>query len=163
MLSFRRWIGSFVDDPQPTVIAVVSHHDENVLYFEEPSPVHADNVSRTFLSSSAAILSGCSTGRFGASGLIRELNLRGVDSIVATNTGISGALAGDYLECFVGALEASQSALSIGELHWRATKCLYEGFTTSGSPPSSLYGPRVLSFTLAGNPHLEFCAESPPV
>jgi hypothetical protein len=157
MLSFRRWIGSLEEDPVPTVIAVVSHHDQNTLFFEDSSPVHADNVARIFLGSSAAILSGCSTGKFGASGLIRSLNLHGVDAIVATNTGISGELAGDFMECFARILETASSPLPIGEVHWHATKCLYEEFTTGGPTPSSRYGPRVLSFTLAGNPHLQFC------
>jgi hypothetical protein len=153
---WHRWIGQ--DDVMPsTILAVLSHHNENALYFDPGAgEVSPDSVRRSFPQPSAAILAGCSTGAPGASELVRKLNGQGIDSVIATNTGISGELAGDFVNCFLQQFEKHTIDLPIGQAFADTQRCLYEIPTRGGN--TSRYRSQVLSFSFAGNPHLRLCA-----
>lgn len=150
---FNRWIDNrgYRD---ATTLMVVSHHDQNSLYFiQESSILHSSNVSVSLLGPSVAFLVGCSTGQPGAGSIANALNQAGVQTIIATNTGISGALAGDFLELLTRRVEDSEEPVPIGRLFSQVQRDLYELKTTTGN----VYGASVLSFTLAGNPTMEVC------
>jgi hypothetical protein len=157
MTTFTRWVGCHEEDPEATVISVISHHNENTLFFSDTSTVHAKNVAREFLKPSIAILSGCSTGEFGASGFVKNLNEAGIHAVIATNTGISGHLAGDFNSCLANIIDEAGGEIAIGTAFRHALRCLHEISREQAGRTESLYGPSVLSFTLAGNPNIALC------
>jgi hypothetical protein len=145
----------------PAVIAVLSHHDISKIYFTKESYVLASNVDASvpFAQPAAAIFAGCTTGAAGASYFLESFNKKHVDAVIATNTGISGFLAGDFMNCISQVLEKAKAeglqSISIGELYRRTEECLYK--LTDDEGKESRHGPRVLSFTFAGNPQLRLC------
>jgi hypothetical protein len=150
---FNRWIDTR-DLRDAVTLLVVSHHDRNSLYFDrETSILHSQNVSASFTGPSVAILAGCSTGQPGAGSVAYELNQAGVQAIIATNTGISGALAGDFVELLTRRVQESEEPIPIGPLLSQVQRDLYELKAATGSA----YGPSVLSFSFAGNPAVEIC------
>lgn len=157
MRPVHRWVSDRKEAPG-TILAVLSHHYEDALYFNKTdSEVSSASVAKTFIDPSVAILAGCSTGAPGAGSLIGKLNVAGIDSVITTNTGIGGDLAGDFLECFMQQIDKSDATegVSVSDAFDRAQACLY-GISDSGNA-ASRYGPQVLSFTFAGNPHLKMC------
>jgi outer membrane protein OmpA-like peptidoglycan-associated protein len=165
---FRKWIqrcGPFdsCDDRinEPGILTVLSHHNKQSIFFNDKiSKVVPDNIVRNLPRPSIAVLSGCSTAEIGASDIIQQLNVTGVDAVIATNTGIQGDMAGDFLECLSRSIESVEAggSVKVGKLVWRAQRCLYEGeFLKPNDTPRNIYGHRVLSFTFAGNPNVSIC------
>jgi outer membrane protein OmpA-like peptidoglycan-associated protein len=165
---FRRWIqqcGPFdsCEDRinEPSILTILSHHNRQAIFFNDKiSKVVSDNIVRNLPRPSIAILSGCSTAEIGASDIIKQLNVSGIDAVIATNTGIQGDMAGDFLECLSRSIESVEAggSVKIGEVLWRAQRCLYEGeFFKPNDTPRNIYGHRVLSFTFAGNPNVSIC------
>ena len=160
MKKFRRWLGDSEGEVGGAIVVVLSHHDDNAIFFDKrQAVVYSRNVARQFQEPSIVILSGCSTGQIGASSLLAQLNTRGVDAAIATNTGISGRLAGDFLNCLGRTLDSADATIEIADAFWATQRCLYELRAEDGG--ERLYGARVLSFSLAGNPSLALCAGKP--
>ena len=154
MKNFVDWIGPEFKSPDdenglPSVIlTVVSHHDHSKIFFEEEDPADALNVSAKFQGPSIAILAGCSTGVPGAGGMVNKLNEAGFRSIIATNTGISGKLAGELVDRMIDRLENAVNPPTIGELFGQVQRDFAQ---------ETKFGPEILSFTLAGNPDATIC------
>lgn len=159
MTEFHAWLGQDDSPAGSSILSVLSHHDNESLFFAaNGTHINPSSVRRP-LPGSVAVLSGCSTGQFGSAGIVRALNERGVDSIISTNTGITGRLAGDFVDCLSRAIEGepSGSEIPVGDAFSKAQRCLYSERATLGPDAQSLYGHLVLSFTLAGNPNIPLC------
>lgn len=148
---FTRWLEAPRDRRREhaIVLATVSHHSKDALYFTPAEQVAAANVVAGFGQDSIALLSGCSTGLPGPGGFVGRLNKAGFHSIVATNTGIESRLAGAMLEAIATQLETAPEPLSVSEVLRRAQRDLYPH-----------YHEAVLSFVVVGNPDALLC---PPV
>lgn len=148
MNDFADWIGDEREPLQyPILLSVLSHHDKDMVYFDTQNPVYSGNIMRRFNYPSGAILNGCGTGKPGASDFIRQLNLRGVESVIATITEVKGTMAGHFLDCFAKQFEEKDGAeLSIAEGYRRSLRCL-----------NSQYGAKALWYVLLGNGSLNVC------
>jgi len=148
MNDFVDWIGDEREPLQdPILLSVLSHHNKDVIYFDTQNPVYSGNILRRFNYPSGAILNGCGTGKPGASDFIRQLNLRGVESVIATITEVDGTMAGYFLNCFAKQFEEKNRVkLSIAEGYRRTLRCL-----------STQYGPKALWYVLLGNGSLNVC------
>ena len=159
MTELHTWLDQANPWAPSSILSVISHHDRESLYFAaHDTHINPSSVGRQ-LPGSVAVLSGCSTGQVGSAGIVRALNERGVDSIISTNTGITGRLAGDFVDCLSRAVEDGPpgSEIPVGTAFSKAQRCLYNEGTTEGGQPQSLHGHLVLSFTLAGNPNIPLC------
>jgi hypothetical protein len=159
MTELHTWLDQGNPAAASSILSVISHHDEQSLFFAaHDTHINPSSVRRQ-LPGSVAVLSGCSTGKLGSAGIVRALNERGVDSIISTNTGITGRLAGNFVDCLSRTVEDGPpgSEIPVGAAFSKAQRCLYNESTTQGGPPQSLRGHLVLSFTLAGNPNIPLC------
>ena len=151
--SVRTWINPDPEPPpspaDPVVLAILSHHASGSVRLSGSSAIDQDNVTRDFQAPAVAILSSCSSAVIGDTGFLRALNSHGVETVLATNTSISGAIAGDWINCLAKTIEAVPSGNSIeaAAAFASAQKCLYD----------MGYGATTLSFSYAGNPRVRFC------
>lgn len=159
---FRDWL----EDPKKpngdsAAVIILSHHDNGSLYFLKDGPhlTAEEFIGKSFTRPSMAILSSCSTLSVGADAVVHSLNASGIETIIATNSQVSGSLAGDFLACLIEELEkAAPSPITASDLFYRAQRCTWEKPLDAADANSpSKYGAQVLSFSLAGNPSLTLC------
>ncbi len=161
MKEFVGWIGPRFDSIEDleglpaSVLGVISHHGKNSLYFHERDPADALNITARFRGHSIAILAGCTTGTPGAGGVVDTLTEAGFRTIIATNTGVEPILAGTFLERLVSSIEEADETIPIRVVFNRVQRELAIG--SENPEKRNAYGPRVLSFSLAGNPYAQVC------
>lgn len=147
---FREWINKDIKDATPTVISVLSHHNQNELYDNKSSVLSVD-VLREFKTPSIAILNGCGTGSVAAKDFIEQLNTRGVITVIATSAEVDAYMAGDFLDCLARNVEdkKGEKDFTISQAYFNTLKCV------SGKNPN--YGANVLRYSLLGNGNLRLC------
>jgi len=149
MADFNKWIRDEAEGDS-AILVVLSHHNNESLFFDNKISIMSKHtIRKQFRNPSVAILSGCSTGKPGSSGVIRALNSHNFDSVIATNTGINGRLAGSFVNCFFKEIENSDS-IYVGTAFSGAQRCLYNDVNYD-------YDSQLLSFTFAGNPSTKIC------
>ena len=150
--SFGDWIEKLKADNTSTAIIVMSHHGKNVLS-DSTGEVISSNVLREFTQPSMAILNGCGTMEPGATDIIKQLNERGITTVIATSTSVDAVMAGDFLDCLGREVEVKgieeKKEITISELFVRTLKCLY-----SKNPN---YRTNVLRYSLLGDGDLRLC------
>jgi len=152
---FRDWARNTDQPSPPTVLATLSHHDRDRLYFSSES-IMSTGFHRQFPNPSIAILGGCGTGNIGATDIVRALNHHGVAAVVATSSEISPILGADFLATFDDILSTQPSghmSLELAMFNTLQALASKEPSRTSGP-----YGPAVLAFALLGNGNLQICA-----
>jgi hypothetical protein len=141
-------------------IAILSHHSNNALFFNEDTKVPqvmSSAITRLFGKASIVILDACGTSEPGASEFIRQFNRRGVMSAIATSTRVDPVLAGKFLATFMTLLQqhANDPNYTVSQARFDAVRKL----AREKEPSEELsYGPRALAFVLAGNGALRLCA-----
>jgi len=155
MLDFGGYLKSGTES-DPTALAVVSHHNKNQVYFSSSDMVLSTAVNREFSKPSLAILDGCGTGVSGAADFIKQLNSRGVASVIATNTEIRPEIAVDFLRCLVSELAEHRDTPNylLSDAYLNTIECLSERSQIEGG---AKYGPLALTFSLMGNGNLRLC------
>jgi len=151
---FREWARSDDAKTASTVLATLSHHDRDRLYFASES-IMSTGFHRRFNHPSIAILDGCGTGNMGAADIVRALNQRGVSAVIATSTEISPALGADFLASLDDTLNGSPAPMPLELAMFTTLRTLAQ---KSRSPASGPYGPLVLTYALLGNGQLPVCA-----
>jgi hypothetical protein len=153
--NFARWITDKRTINTPAMVSLLSHHDTGMIYFNYTKPLRSSNIGLVFNEPSAVILNGCSTGKPGSSGFIKSFNRRGVQAVIATNVGVSGHMAGDFIDCLAKVAEVNLSSnISISDAYFRALACLNKRkFPDTGNN----YGSRVLWYSFLGNSNLQIC------
>ncbi len=160
MQTFGRWLGGMDEngDKDVNAIVVLSHHAKNTLSFNEDDSITSSSVARRFKRPALAILNGCGTAQPGAEEFIKELNFRGVSTVIATSTEVEPALAGDFFNCLNTTLEthAAHKDVTVSQLYYESLSCL------KGKAPSEIgaqpYGARALKYALLGNGSLRLCS-----
>ena len=153
---FGDWLGQRTSDHQSTAVFILSHHDTNKLVFDPDSEVPAvfsTSIERRFAVPSLAIINACGTAEPGAFDFVRELNRAGVNSIIATNTEVDGAMAGLFASILMELLHehANDPNYTLDLAKFDAVNAL------SKSPAASPYGSRALIFSLLGNGNVKVC------
>src|SRR5579863_163050 len=151
---FRDWARNTDQPSPPIVLATLSHHDRDRLYFSSES-IMSTGFHRQFANPSIAILGGCGTGNIGATDIVRALNHHGVAAVIATSSEISPVLGADFLSTLDDTLSAQPSAprtLELVMFNTLRTLAAKEPSKTSGP-----YGPSVLAYALLGNGNLQIC------
>ena len=140
----------------PAAVVVLSHHNRNQISFSSSDMLLSTAVRRQFLQPSLAILDGCGTGAPGAVDFIQQLNMRGVNSVIATNTEIRPEIAADFLKCLASELEAHKNLpdYRLSYAYLNALECLSRRSLQAGEPN---YGALALTFSLLGNGNLKLC------
>jgi hypothetical protein len=159
MSEFGTWLRARSEEETPaTALVVLSHHFDNQLSFTTGDTITSESVAREFIRPSVVILNGCGTALPGTVEFIGKLNRNGFETVIATNTQVEGAMAGQFLDCLATALATNSEAAdakSISLAHFNALQCL----KTRKSPGigAKPYGARVLSYTLLGNGDIRLC------
>jgi outer membrane protein OmpA-like peptidoglycan-associated protein len=150
--SFGAWIEKDQKDNGSAIITAMSHHGKGALS-DSSGEVLALNVRREFTQPSVAILNGCGTMEPGATDFIKELNERGVTTVIATSTSVESPMAGDFLSCLgqeiEKAREAEEKEITVSDAFVRTLKCLYK------NPVG--YDMQVLKYSLLGDGNLRLC------
>lgn len=147
---FGAWLKKNDPSDTPMVVATLSHHDANLLYFRDKGPSLASpDVRRTFAPSSVAILDGCGTGQPGAMDFVVQFNQRGVHSAIVTSFNVNGAIAGTYLACMRQAL--TRGPMPIGLAHFMAVNACAWQDDQAPDASSALRAPKLLSETYSAN------------
>jgi copper chaperone CopZ len=155
--SFGAWIEKDQKDKEPAAIITMSHHEKGALS-DSSGEVLALNVKREFSQPSIAILDGCGTGEPGATEFIKELNDRGVMTVIATSTSVESPMAGHFISCFGQEIEAArksgQKEIAVSAVFTGTLKCLYK--------KPNKYGMKVLKYSLLGDGNLRLCIPGVP-
>jgi hypothetical protein len=143
MTSAADWIGAKQTEPAGSALVVLSHHDNDRLFFDDNDQLRSDDIVRTFARPSAAILDGCGTGA-AAGRLIQNLNDAGFSAIIATATPASPQMAGDFLACLADTLDKNQgfAAFTLAHAFHNAVVCVRD---------EKKYGARALTWLMLGN------------
>ncbi len=144
-----------VDTPS-TALVVVSHHDNNKLFFDkeyENPFILSVNINRTFAPPSVAIINACGTAKPGAYDFVSELNQRGISAIVATSTEVNSVMSGHFMRLLIETLR-EHAAYSLSRAVFEAIRSL------SKIPAESPYGARALIYSVIGNGSLTLCPAS---
>jgi hypothetical protein len=151
---FRAWARTSDQNAESTVLATLSHHDRDRLYFSSES-IMSTGFHREFANPSIAILDGCGTGNLGAANIVVALNNHGVAAIVATSTEISLSLGADFLTTLDEIISARQEQNpSLEIVMFRTLRSLSKKSPSESSPP---YGAAVLAYALLGNGNIQIC------
>jgi hypothetical protein len=146
---YAEWIGR--GDSDSTALLILSHHDKNGLYFNADKKVPAllsTNVGRKFTAPSFAIIDGCGTVQPGASEFVRELNLHGVASVIATSAIVDPVMAGEFLRIFANLLRDHK-----GDLKYTVSRARFDAVRALSKRKSGKreYSAGALLFMLLGN------------
>jgi hypothetical protein len=160
MKTFGSWLGQREKgtDEDVTALVVLSHHAKNTLSLKEGDSITSASVVRRFKRPVLAILNGCGTAQPGAEEFIKELNARGVTTVIATSTEVEPDLAGDFFNCLDETLEkhVSDKNMTVSQVFQESLFCL------RGKSPSQIgaqpYGAKVLKYALLGNGNLRLCS-----
>lgn len=154
---FSKWIGEFEQDATPSVIAVLSHQEEDRLRFDRNSYVYAENMHRT-LTRSVAILSACETAPPVSGALVRKLNRNGVVAMIATSSKVRPELGGSMLRELASVIETGdrEDAEPIALLFRRAQAQAWKEIQLDDRARSS-----VLKYMLVGNGAVRICRPAP--
>ena len=135
-------------DGRPTGIVILSHHTTNVLSVG-PRLLDSDGLRglHLFRGPTFAVLNGCSTGSPGAVAFVRRLSELGVGSIIATSTGVSPQLAGEFVKCFNDTLaKGSADGVTVRQAYEQTKSCLWQA-----------YGSQTLQYALLGDGNIRLC------
>jgi len=151
-----------------TVLTLLSHHGLGAYSMQAEGPyspqqhLTEQDLARTFTEPSLAILVACASGAVDAAPFLRGFNRLGFSSIIATHTSISVALAADFMDCFMDAVEHAAPADTLDSVFYRATQeCLRSrpnpDDRDSEISPARPYGAQALKFFLAGSRNIRVC------
>lgn len=161
LTTFGNWAEQETKDKESIALLIMSHHDTNKLVFNLDTGIPAvfsTNIQRSFTVPSLAIINACGTVAPGAFDFVRELNRNGINSIIATNTEIDGAMAGLFASTLMDVLQAhaNDPKYSLDLAKFDAVNTL----SKLPDPTNKPYGPRALIFSLIGNGDIKLC--TPP-
>jgi hypothetical protein len=151
--SFGKWISKKEKDDTATAIIVMSHHGKNVLS-DSKDKVLSTNVLRDFTQPSIAVLNGCGTMEPGATDFIKQLNKRGIGTVIATSTSVNAEMAGDFIDCLGREVKGiidnkGNKEVTISEVFVRTLKCLRS--------KNKNYGTNILRYSLLGDGDQKLC------
>ncbi len=139
-------------------VLILSHHQNNTLHFDPDDEGIFPNMTRRYASPSLVMLAACETANPGAFEFVREFNLKGASTILASAVDVPPQLAGDLLTKLADAF-AKNSA----RMDYTVDQALFDAqvkvagasdqYPTSPQP----WGARVLMFELIGNGALHIC------
>lgn len=151
----RKWLAESRPPEPSSAVVVVSHHDQNTLYFEQNERLTSKQVQRQFGEASVLFLNGCSTGSPVALDLIRQFNERGIAAVVASYVAISPEMAGDFVAALGEVVNGGNAqGLTVADLFFRAMQALR---LKRANDTAIAYGPRALVFSLLGNGAVRLC------
>lgn len=155
MRKFEDWLAEKTEEPSPSAVVVLSHHNRNQLSFDSDDMAQSDAIQRRFSQPSIAIFNGCGTAKAGANEFIRQLNARGIGTVIATSAEVEGIMAGDFMNCLNAILQQHENdtGYTIAEAYLDTIRCLR---TEKG------HGARALKYTLLGNGNLRLCLPKKP-
>ena len=159
MTEFRFWVTAPNELPDPVAISIVSHHDENRLFFTAAAydGFTAADASMKFAKPSFAILNSCETGSANPakSQIVQDLNFNGIEAMVATIAPVKGELAGQFADCLLASLDEQNGPTTLAEL-FRSTRACVVDVKNKGR-----FDAEILKYVFLGNGSLEICASAP--
>ncbi len=157
---FKDWLNPI--DPlarkEGEAILILSHHDKNSLYFDQNVSAILPSMKRRFDTPSIAIIDACGTANPGAFEFVREFNLHGVSSVIASSIEVDARMGGLFLKFLMDSLDlhSSESSYTLDGATFDAIKALSLQSDEYGDTPQR-FGPRALIFGLVGNGNLRAC------
>jgi hypothetical protein len=157
--SFIDWAGEDVSESVPMSLFILAHQDSNSLYFANSPRLQSENIERSFLTPSVAVVNGCSTGAPGSSAIVQKLNSRGISTIIATAGKVDKRLAGDFFKVLANFMTSRPAGeeYPLGAAHFLTLRSLRN---MAPEPDGARYGAKVLAYDLLGNSNVRVC--SPP-
>ena len=161
--SFDSWLNGEAKDKSnnPTAILIISHQQSDQIFYsdsETPFPtIDSKQVQREFARPSVVILDACGSAGPGQADFVRQFNLRGVATIVATAYEVNSVMAGVFAARFMRHLRFAprDSNYTISNAFLDAVNDVSKTSQGEGLPT---YGQRAFAYMLLGNGSLRVCA-----
>jgi hypothetical protein len=165
MAVFSAWVNTASPEQPSTALLLLSHHSDNQLFWDKTDPIPASIFHVRFRSPSIVVFNACGTAKPGETQVIRNLNVNGVSSVIATYAEVPGGMAGRFSSILVDLLQKKRASSSyfLSQAVYDAVQKLHdEPIDQTGLPPGSLppgtkYGPFALLFGLVGNGGVRVC------
>jgi hypothetical protein len=152
----RQWLGQAKPTEASAALLLLSHHDQNTVFFDQTERMTSTQVERRFGEASMVVLDGCSTGAPMAVALLRKLNERGFATTIASQVAVRPELAGDFVATLGEVVDKGDAqGATIADVFFETLQELREKSPDTHSLP---YGARALVFSLLGNGATRICA-----
>jgi hypothetical protein len=160
LIDFRK---NYLQNPSitemPTALFILSHHDNNVIYFEnrKQCSISAQQIRHHFASPSISILNTCGTSVPDSSEFVYNLNSHGVETVIATSSSMDAFTAGKFFYCINQYLLANKANrdYAVSLLFDDAIKCLWEERNSFNTQ----IGANAFKYVLLGNGDVPLCLE----
>lgn len=160
--AFQTWISGTTPIDTPSAIVMISHQKNNKMFFNDNTEtpwIDSDHVLRRFAAPSLAILGACGAAGPGQSDFVRQFNLRGVATVVATTYEVDARMAGMFIAALMQNLSDNRSK-SEYTISNAVSDAMRSVSTTAQDASQRVYGPRAFAFIAAGNSQLRVCVPS---
>ena len=101
------------EKPGNDVVLILSHNQGNTIHFDPDDEGIAPVMSRRYATASLVILGACSTANPGAFEFVREFNLHGANSIIASSVDVNARLGGLFLKELTDKVNAGKKDYTI--------------------------------------------------
>jgi hypothetical protein len=144
--------------PENDAVLILSHNENNTLHFDTDDPGITPVMSRRYSTASLVILAACSTAKPKAFEFVREFNLHGASSVIATSVDVDARMGGKFIRILAEQLSQNgpEKIYTIDRIMFNSLLALSEApddFPSGSSP----YGARALIFNLVGNGNVHAC------
>jgi len=142
---------------------ILSHNQGNTIHFDSDDAGIEPVMTRRYATASLVILGACSTANPGAFEFVREFNLHGANSIIASSVDVDSRLGGLFLKVLADKLK-----LNAGKSDYTIDRAVFDTFSDLEKEPDNFpaesmpYGARVLIFNVAGNGNIRVCVPPKP-
>jgi hypothetical protein len=158
------WLNPKHDEkPGNDVVLMLSHNQGNTIHFDSDDAGIEPDMTRRYATASLVILGACSTANPGAFEFVREFNLHGANSIIASSVDVDARLGGLFLKVLADKLK-----LNAGKNDYTIDRAVFDTFSDLEKEPDNFpaeskpYGARVLIFNMAGNGNIRVCVPAKP-
>lgn len=158
--AFSDWINRPTPEQPNMALLVMSHHDQNRIYWDQANTVPAALFQAQFQSPSIVVFNACGTAKPGETEVLRRLNLNGVSSVIATYSEVPGSMAGRFSTVLIDILRdhKNDNAYSLSQAVYDAIIRLRdEPIPASTGGSGKKYGAFALLFALIGNGGVRLC------
>lgn len=164
---FGSWLKLGFQPPfENQVVMILSHHDQklNTLFIDQSSSViFPTNMRRHFANPSVAIIDACGAADPGAFEWVKNFNVNGMNTVIASSIEVDARMGGDFLRLLAEQLNAkpTDNTYTIDQAFFDAIAKLR--LERDGTEPKPIrYGPRALIYNLVGsaNVHVQIVSKS---
>lgn len=142
------WLQEGATEPEAMAMLVLAHHGKDALYVREPYKLFPSLIIHKFQRPSLVVLNACGSLSDGPISFVRQFNLKGFSTVIATAAEVDAVMAGVFFNTFAQVLSDNP----------KNGAQVSDAFLETLRRMKTRYNSRSLVYTLLGNGHLRLCA-----